>query len=119
MNDELLLSFKKHIDTLIEQTKTKPQEMLEFRMNKQIQTLSFNPPINLVEGGKWLLPVTSYEATNSVFEITDENNSFSLTLPGHWLTKSAEKTINEINKFLELRSQNSIELHLEQVRKKG
>ena len=49
MNDELLLLIKKHTDTLIQQTKTKPQETLEFKMNKQMQTFSFSPPINLVE----------------------------------------------------------------------
>ena len=37
MNNELLLLLKKHIDTIIEQTKTKPQETLEFKMNKQMQ----------------------------------------------------------------------------------
>ena len=44
----MLLLIKKHTDTLIEQTRTKPQETLEFKMDKQIQTFSFNPPINLV-----------------------------------------------------------------------
>ena len=57
MNNELLLLIEKHTDTLIEQTKTKPQETLEFKMNKQMQTFSFNPPINLLEEGKWLLAV--------------------------------------------------------------
>ena len=38
MNNELSLLIKKHTDTLIEQTKTKPQETLEFKMNKQMQT---------------------------------------------------------------------------------
>ena len=119
MNNELLLLIKKQTDTLIQQTKTKPQETLEFKMNKQTQTFSFNPPINLVEEGKWLLAVSSFECTNSVFNITNENNSFSIIIPGHWETKSAEKTIDELNKLLELRSQNGIELHVEQVRKKG
>ena len=41
MNNELLLLIKKHTDTLTEQTKTKHQETLEFKMNKQMQT-SFN-----------------------------------------------------------------------------
>ena len=54
MNNELLPLIKKRTDTLIIQTKTKPQEALEFKMNKQMQTFSFNPPINLVEKGKWL-----------------------------------------------------------------
>ena len=71
MNNELLLLIKKHTDVLIQQTKTKPQETLEFKMNKQVQTFSFNPPINLVEEGKWLLGVTSLECTNSVFNITN------------------------------------------------
>ena len=38
MNTELVLLNKKRTDTLIEQTKTKPQETLEFKMNKQMQT---------------------------------------------------------------------------------
>ena len=69
----MLFLFKNHTDTLIEQTKTKPQESLEFKMNKQLQTFSFNPPINLVEEGKWLLAVSSFECTISVFIITNEN----------------------------------------------
>ena len=119
MNNELLLLIKKHTDTLIEQTKTKAQETLEFKMNKQMQTFSFNPRINLVEEGKWLIAVSSFECTNSVFNITNENNSFSIIIPGHYETESAETTIDELNKLLELRSQNGIDLHVEQVRKKG
>ena len=66
MNIELLLLNKKHTDTLIEQTKTKAQETLELKMNKQTPNFSYNPPINLVEEGKWLLAVSSSECTNSV-----------------------------------------------------
>ena len=60
-----------------------------------------------------------FECTNSVFNITNENNSFSIIIPGHYETESAQKTIDELNNLLELRSQNGIELHVEQVRKKG
>ena len=116
MNDELLLLIKKHTDTLIEQTRTKPQETLEFKMNKQRQTFSFNPPINLIEEGKWLLAVSSFECTNSVFNITDDNNSFSIIIPAHWETEFAENTIDELNKLLELRS---LDLHVNEVRKRG
>ena len=119
MNNELLLLIKKHTDTLIQQTRTKPQETLEFKMNKQMQTFSFNPPINLVEEGKWLMAVSLFDCTNSVYNITNENNSFSIIIPGHYETELAQKTINELNRLLELRSQNGIELHVEQVRKKG
>ena len=84
MNNELLLLIKMHADTLIEQTKTKPQETIEFKMNKQIQIFSFIPPINLVEERKWLLAVSSLECTNSVFNITNENKSFSIIIAGHY-----------------------------------
>ena len=116
MNNELLLLIKKHTDTLIQQTKTKAQETLEFKMNKQMQTFSFNPPINSVEEGKWLLAVSSLECTNSVFNITNENNSFSIIIPGHYQNKSDEKTIDNLNELLELKS---LELHVEEVKKRG
>ena len=115
MNNELLLLIKKHTDTLIENTKTRPQETLEFKMNKQMQTFSFNPPINLIED-KWLLAVSSFECTNSVFKITDENNSFSIIIPGHYQNRTDEKTINDLNNLLELKS---LELHVEEVKKRG
>ena len=57
MNNEFLLLIKEDTDTLIEQRKTKPQETLEFWKNKQMQTFSFNPPIILSEGRKWLIAV--------------------------------------------------------------
>ena len=116
MNNELLLLIKKHTDTLIENTKTKPQETLEFKMNKQMQIFSFNPLINLVEEGKWFLGVSSLECTNSVFNITNENNSFSIIMPGHYKTEFAEKVINDLNKLYQLKS---LELHVEDVRKRG
>ena len=116
MNNELLLLIKKHTDILIEQTKTRPQETLEFKMNKQMQTFSFNPPINLIEEDKWLLAVSSFECTNSVFKITNDNNSFSIIIQGHWETEFAEKTIDEVNSLLDLKS---LELHVNEVRKRG
>ena len=116
MNNELLLLIKKHTDTLIEHTKTKPQEALEFKMKEQTQTFSFNPPINLVEEGKWLLGVSSFECTNSVFNITDENNSLSIIIPGHYEFESDEKTIDDLYKLLELKS---LELHVDEVKKRG
>ena len=100
---------------MIDQTKTKPQETLEFKMNKQMQTFSFNTPINLVEEGKWLLAVSSFECTNSIFNITNENNSFSIIIPGHYQRESDEKTINDPNKLLELKS---LELHVDEVKKR-
>ena len=97
MNNELLLLIKKHTDTLIEQTKTKAQETLEFKINKQLENFSFDPPINLVEKGKWLLAVSSFECTIFVFNITNENNSFSIIIPGHYQNRSDEKTIDDLD----------------------
>ena len=121
MNNKLLLLIKKHTDTVIEQTKTKPQETLEFKMIRSKQTFSFNPPINLVEEGKWLLGVTSFECTNSVFNITDENNSFSITIPSSWRIPNylEYSVIDELKNLLELKSENDIGLHVGEVRKRG
>ena len=116
MNNELLLLIKKHTDILTEQTKTKPQGTLEFIMNKQTQTFSFNPSLNLIEEGKWLMAVSSFECINSVFNITNENTSFSIIIPGHYENKTDEKTTNNLNKLLELKS---LELHVEEVKKRG
>ena len=102
---------------MIQQTKTQPQETLEFKMNKQLQTFSFNPPKHLVEEGKWLLAVSSFECTNSVFNITIENIAFSITIPGHWNCESAEKTVEKL-KLLEL-DKKDLSLHIAAVREKG
>ena len=76
MKNELILLIKKRTDTLFEQTETKPQETLEFNMKKQVHSFSFIPPIDLVEEGKRLLGVTSFECTNSVFNITKKTTFF-------------------------------------------
>ena len=64
-----------------------------------METFSFNPPIDLSEG-KWLVAVTSFEPTNSVFNITNENNRFSITIPGHWNSEDGEELINKLNEIL-------------------
>ena len=42
--------------------------------------------------------------------------SFSINIPVHWETNSAEKTIDELKKQLEL---DSVELHVKEVEKRG
>ena len=74
---------KKHTDTLIEQTESKPHETLEFVMKKQMETFSLNHPIYLAES-KWLLAVLSLEATNSVFNSKNDNSSFAFSILGCW-----------------------------------
>ena len=118
MNIEVLLLIEKHTGTLIEQTNIHLRELLEFRMNKQKQTF-FNPPINLVEERKWFLALTSFEATNLVFNKTHENNSFSISTPGHWNSEDAEEIKKNLNKLLELGSRKDIGNHINEVRRRG
>ena len=121
MNNETLLLFKKDTVSLVEQTKSRPQETLELKMNEQMKRFSFNPPIIFSEEGKWLLGVTYFEYTNSVFNITNENNSFSIIVPGCWRIPNYLKDgiIDKLRNLPNLRSQNNIELHAEDVRKRG
>ena len=72
----MLLLIKAHTDMLPEKTKSRPQETLEFELKKQMKTFSFSPPINPSEEEKWLTAVAGFETTNSVLNITDENNNF-------------------------------------------
>ena len=83
-----------------------------------MQTFSFNPPINLLEEGKWLLAVTSLECTNSVFNITNENNSFAILTIGHWKSEDGEELFNKLNEKLKLRSENYIDLYVYEVEKR-
>ena len=87
-------------------------------MNERLQTFSCSSPIILVEEGKWLLAVTSFEVTNSVFIVTDENNGFSITIPGHWFSLGSEGSVKGLNRILQLRSLNEIDLHVKKSRKK-
>ena len=49
MNNEWLLLIKKHTDTLIARTKTKPQETLGSKMNTPRESFSFSRPNILAE----------------------------------------------------------------------
>ena len=118
MNNEVLLSNEKGFDIIIEQTKTQPQETLDFKLNRELGTFSFNPPINSFEEGKLLLAVNCFEATNSVFNITDESNSFSNSTTSHWSSRGGAEAIDTLHQLLTLRSRKDIELHVEEVQEK-
>ena len=77
-----------------------------------------NLPINFVEGGKCFVEVTSFETTNSVFNTTDENKSFSITTLGFWFSRGRAETINRLEQILKLRTEYDIELLVGEVRKK-
>ena len=60
--------------------------------------------------------MSSFECTNSVFNITDDNNSFSIIIPGHYETEFADKIIDELNRLLKIKT---LDLHVNEVRKRG
>ena len=60
MINESLLLVKKHSDTIIDQTRSRPQETLEFKLNKQVEAFSSSPPMDIFEEGKWLLGMISF-----------------------------------------------------------
>ena len=64
------------------------------------------------------MAVNSSETTNSVFNITDENKSFSISIPGYWITTGGQQTIIKLKELLELREQGDIKLNVE-VGKRG
>ena len=57
-------SFRKSIDTLIEQTKTKPQESQEFKLNRSKDNFRIKTP--LCSEVKWMSGVACCEIVNTV-----------------------------------------------------
>ena len=74
--EDLLLSMFKNCKTLMHQTRTHPQETLEFKMSKPRETFLINPTIQIQDD--WMLGLLDWEVYNSVFNITEENNKFEL-----------------------------------------
>ena len=72
--EDLLLSFSKNCETLIEQTHRKPERTLEFKMSKPRETFHFNPPIRIKKD--CMLGLTDLEVYNSIFNINTTNNKF-------------------------------------------
>ena len=74
--EDLLLSITKNCETLIDQTHRKAEETLEFKMIKPRETFHFKPPIQVK--GDWMIGLTDLEVYNSIFNITEQNNTFKL-----------------------------------------
>ena len=77
-NESLLLSIAKSHQEIVENTHSKPQETLEFKMTKQKESFSFDVPLELPE--KWMMGVTSLEVYNTVYNITNSNNKLEIVL---------------------------------------
>ena len=76
--ESLWLNIAKSNLDIVENTLSKPQETLEFKMTKQKESFSYDVPLELPE--KWMMGVTSLEVYNSVYSITNKNNSFQIQL---------------------------------------
>ena len=76
--ESLLLSIAKSNQEIVENTHSKPQETLEFKMTKQKESFSFDVPLTLNE--KWMMGVTSLEVYNTVYNITNSNNKLQIIL---------------------------------------
>ena len=68
--EDILLSITKNCETLIEQTRTKAEDKLEFKTTKPRETFHFNPPVQIEED--WMLGLINLEAYNSIFNVTKE-----------------------------------------------
>ena len=73
--ESLLLSIAKSNQEIVENTHSKPQETLEFKMTKQKESFSFDVSLLLPE--KWMMGVTSLEVYNTVYNITENVTSTS------------------------------------------
>ena len=65
--DELLLSITKNTDSLIKRRQTKPQKILDFKMKKPTETISFDNSLNLED--EWMLGVKCFEVYISIFNV--------------------------------------------------
>ena len=72
----LLISITKNCEKIFAQTKTQPNETLEFKMTKPRETFHFNPPIEVKED--WMIGLPDLEVYNSVFNLTEEINELQL-----------------------------------------
>ena len=85
--ESLLLSIVKSNLDIVENTLFKPQETLEFKMNKQKESFSFDIPLELPE--QWMMGVTSLEVYNTVYNIPPINNKLE-----YYLTEQQLKSLN-------------------------
>ena len=76
--ESLPLNIAKSNQEIVENTLSKPQGTLEFKMIKQKESFSFDVPLELPE--KWTMGVTSLEVYNTVYNITEKNNKLEILL---------------------------------------
>ena len=73
--ETLLLNLAKSNLQISQNTLSKPQETLEFKMNKQKEEFTFDIPLILEDS--WLMGVTNLQVYNTVYNITPKNNNIT------------------------------------------
>ena len=98
--ESLLLSIAKSNLDIVENTLSKPQETLVFKMNKQKESFSFDVPLDLPE--QWMMGVTSLEVYITVYNITEKNNKIKLFKTDKMLKeyKVATEFMSKIKKII-------------------
>ena len=106
---------KSNLD-IVENTLSKPQETLEFKMNKQKESFSFDIPLDLPE--QWMMGVTSLEVYNTVYNITEKNNKIKLFETDKKLKeyKVATEFMSKIKKLYETSGNKGIS-NIEEIKK--
>ena len=114
--ESLLLSIAKSNLDIVENTLSKPQETLEFKMNKQKESFSFDIPLDLPE--QWMMGVTSLEVYNTVYNITEKNNKIKLFKTDKMLKeyKVATEFMSKIKKLYETSGNKGIS-NIEEMKK--
>ena len=86
-----MLNIAKSNQEIVENTHSKPQETLEFKMTKQKESFSFDVPLQLNE--KWMMGVTSLEVYNTVYNVPEKKNKLEILLTNN-NSKNIEVTLN-------------------------
>ena len=72
------MSIAKSNQEIVENTNSKPQETLEFKMTKQKESFSFD--VLLHSNEKWMMGVKNLEVYKTVYNITEKNNKLEILL---------------------------------------
>ena len=63
--------------------------------------------------------MTSFETTNSFFNIIDEIKTLLFSTPNQWLPEGSREIVDKISDISMLKSENSIELNIREIEKRG
>ena len=115
------MSIAKYNLDIVENTLSKPQETLEYKMNKQKESFSFDISLELPE--QRIMGVTSLKVYKTVYNITEKNNIFEIRLtlqdvkPLKVDTRLLPNVYDYFNKFHETATQASFNEYVEKTNK--